>query len=45
MLVWDLMQKPRLNRLIEKLLNPVLGKSLVFYLRKTTTADGEWPTA
>ena len=34
LLVWDLMQKPRLSRLLERLLNPVLGKSLVFYLKK-----------
>jgi SAM-dependent methyltransferase len=33
-LVWDLMKKPRLTRTAERLLNPVLGKSLVLYLRK-----------
>jgi len=34
LLVWDLMRKPRLSRLLERLLNPVLGKSLVLYLKK-----------
>jgi SAM-dependent methyltransferase len=33
-LVWDLMKKPRLTRLLERLLNPILGKSLVVYARK-----------
>ncbi|MEM9620425.1 MAG: class I SAM-dependent methyltransferase [Pseudomonadota bacterium] len=30
-LVWDLMQKPVLTRLLDKLLNPVMGKSVVMY--------------
>ena len=34
-LVWDLMQKPRLTRALERLLNPLLGKSLVVYARKS----------
>jgi SAM-dependent methyltransferase len=34
MLVWDLMKGPRLTRWTEKLLDPVVGKSLVVYLRK-----------
>lgn len=33
-LVWDLMQKPRLTRWMEKLLNPVLGKSIALYFVK-----------
>jgi SAM-dependent methyltransferase len=33
-LVWDLMKKPRLTRVIEHILNPILGKSLVVYARK-----------
>ncbi|MBW2368028.1 MAG: class I SAM-dependent methyltransferase [Deltaproteobacteria bacterium] len=33
-LVWDLMKKPVLTRRLEGLLNPLLGKSLVLYLRK-----------
>ena len=32
-LVWDLMQRPWLTRVIEKLLNPLLGKSVVMYFR------------
>ena len=34
LLVWDLMKKPRLTRLAERALDPVVGKSLVVYLRK-----------
>ena len=34
LLVWDMMSAPRLTRVTERLLNPVLGKSLVHYLRK-----------
>jgi len=33
-LVWDLMQKPWLTRTLERVLDPVMGKSLVVYLRK-----------
>uniref|UniRef100_A0A7C4MKI4 Class I SAM-dependent methyltransferase n=1 Tax=Desulfatirhabdium butyrativorans TaxID=340467 RepID=A0A7C4MKI4_9BACT len=33
-LTWDMMQKPRLTTWLERLLNPVLGKSLVVYCRK-----------
>ena len=33
-LVWDLMQKPWLTRLLEAVLNPVLGKSLVLYFQR-----------
>lgn len=33
-LVWDLMKRPLLTRAAEKALDPVLGKSLVLYLRK-----------
>jgi SAM-dependent methyltransferase len=33
-LTWDILRKPRLTRFLERLLNPVLGKSLVVYLRK-----------
>lgn len=33
-LVWDLMKQPPLTRQLERLLNPILGKSLVCYLRK-----------
>ena len=34
-LVWDLMKKPRLTRGLERLLNPLMGKSLVLYLERT----------
>ena len=33
-LVWDLLKRPALTRSLEKLLNPVMGKSLVMYFRK-----------
>lgn len=35
-LVWDLMQKPAVTRWLEKMLNPVLGKSVVLYFVKGT---------
>ncbi|MEW6266376.1 MAG: methyltransferase domain-containing protein [Thermodesulfobacteriota bacterium] len=34
LLVWDMMKRPPLTRTLEKLLNPLLGKSLVVYLKK-----------
>ena len=40
MLVWDMMRRPWLTRTAERLLNPVLGKSLVLYLRKPATEPG-----
>lgn len=33
-LVWDLMNKPRAVRALERILNPILGKSLVLYASK-----------
>ncbi len=33
-LTWDIMQKPRLTRLMDYGLNPLLGKSLVLYFQK-----------
>ncbi len=33
-LVWDLLAQPRLTRLLDTLLNPLLGKSVVFYFIK-----------
>jgi len=33
-LEWDIMQKPVFVRVLEDILNPVLGKSVVFYLKK-----------
>ena len=38
MLVWDMMRAPRVTRLAERLLNPLIGKSLVVYLRKPSHA-------
>ncbi|XVX20006.1 class I SAM-dependent methyltransferase [Actinomycetota bacterium] len=34
LLVWDIMKAPRLTRTTERVLNPVLGKSVVLYFRK-----------
>jgi SAM-dependent methyltransferase len=34
LLVWDMMKAPKVTRLAERLLNPLIGKSLVVYLRK-----------
>ena len=33
-LTWDLMEKPRMTRLLETLLDPIMGKSVVLYFRK-----------
>ena len=33
-LVWDLMARPWLTRTLERLLNPLMGKSVVMYFRK-----------
>ncbi len=35
-LVWDLMKRPRITRLLDALLNPVMGKSLVMYFGPET---------
>lgn len=37
-LVWDMMKKPLLTRVLERTLDPVIGKSLVVYLRKPERA-------
>ncbi len=34
LLVWDIVRRPRLTRVAERLLDPLIGKSLVVYLRK-----------
>lgn len=34
LLVWDMMKRPRITRMLEQALNPVLGKSVVMYFRK-----------
>jgi len=33
-LEWDIMKKPRPVRMLEELLNPFMGKSIVYYLKK-----------
>jgi SAM-dependent methyltransferase len=33
-LVWDIMKKPLLTRLLDKMLNPFISKSIVIYLKK-----------
>jgi SAM-dependent methyltransferase len=33
-LTWDILHHPRLTRQLDRLLNPILGKSLVLYFRK-----------
>ncbi|SNQ51408.1 Methyltransferase family protein [Frankia canadensis] len=42
LLVWDMMRAPRVTRTAERILNPVVGKSVVLYLRKpeVTSAVG-----
>ena len=37
-LVWDMMKRPWLTRSLEKILNPLIGKSLVVYLRREQNA-------
>lgn len=34
LLVWDMMKAPFITRVLERILNPVLGKSVVMYFRK-----------
>ena len=34
LLTWDIMKRPWITRFLDYLLNPLLGKSLVLYLRK-----------
>jgi SAM-dependent methyltransferase len=38
LLVWDMMRKPWLTRTLERALDPLVGKSLVLYLRKPEPA-------
>lgn len=38
MLVWDIMQRPRLTRLAESTLNPLIGKSVAMYFEKPVPA-------
>ena len=34
LLVWDIMKRPRTTQVAEKVLNPLIGKSMVLYFRK-----------
>jgi SAM-dependent methyltransferase len=36
LLVWDMMKKPVILRMVDRMLNPIIGKSSVFYLQKGT---------
>lgn len=36
-LVWDMMEQPAVTRALERALNPVLGKSIVMYFRKSAS--------
>ena len=38
MLVWDMLQRPRLTRLAESTLNPLIGKSVALYFEKPVPA-------
>ena len=37
-LVWDLMDRPAFTRILERTLNPIMGKSVVMYFRKGAAA-------
>jgi hypothetical protein len=39
-LTWDMMQKPKMTRSLERLLDPVMGKSVVLYFRKLNPSIG-----
>jgi SAM-dependent methyltransferase len=39
LLVWDIMKRPALTRVAERALDPLIGKSLVVYLRKAAVAS------
>jgi SAM-dependent methyltransferase len=45
LLVWDIMRKPALTRLSEAALNPLIGKSLVIYAKKTNPGRPNGATA
>lgn len=41
LLVWDLMQRPRLTRIAESVLNPFVGKSVAMYFTKPHQVNAE----
>ncbi len=43
MLVWDIMKRPLATRAAERVLNPLIGKSLVVYAVKTDRSRGSSP--
>lgn len=38
LLVWDLLENPAVTRILEKSMNPIMGKSVVMYFRKEATS-------
>ena len=38
LLVWDIMKRPRTTRYAEMILAPLMGKSIIFYLKKPASA-------
>ncbi len=40
-LVWDIMKKPFITKFIDRLLNPVMGKSLVVYCKKRQSGQSQ----
>jgi len=43
-LTWDIMQRPWITGFIDRLLNPILGKSIVLYFVKSSDTGGVCPT-
>jgi hypothetical protein len=43
LLVWDIEKAPAVTRMADRVLNPLVGKSLVVYLRKPATAASPLP--
>lgn len=41
LLVWDLMHRPKITRMAESLLNPLMGKSVVMYFSKLPAAESQ----
>lgn len=41
LLVWDLMQRPKLTRIAESVLNPLVGKSVAMYFTKPSTVSAQ----
>ena len=41
LLVWDLMRRPTVTRLVEALINPFIGKSVVMYFTKLQATESE----